>query len=138
NGEEIYGSPAVSHGRIYVPTTAAMYCVGTADAKPMSDPPPAPPAEAALTDMTPAQVQIVPAEALVKPGEKVAFKTRLFNALGQLIKESDATYSVQGPAEIDQQGDFTAKPIDGHAAAIVTAKVGELAGTARVRIEPPL
>jgi hypothetical protein len=138
NGEEIYGSVAVSHGRIYLPSTAAMYCIGNADAKPMSDPPPAPPAEAALTDTTPAQLQVLPAEALVKPGEKVAFKTRLFNALGQLIKESDATYSVQGPAEIDQKGELTTKPIDGHAAAIVTAKVGELTGTARVRIEPPL
>lgn len=138
DGEEIYGSTVVSHGRIYLPTTVAMYCIGKEDAKPMADAPPAPPAESALTDKTPAQVQVVPAEALVKPGEKIAFKTRLFNKLGQLIKESDATYSVEGPAEIDAKGNFTAGTVDGHAAAIITAKVGGLAGTARVRIEPPL
>ena len=34
DGEEIYGSPVVSHGRIYVPTTAEMYCIGTPDTKP--------------------------------------------------------------------------------------------------------
>ena len=46
NGEEIYGSPVVSHGRIYLPTTTSyMYCIGKAGAKPTADPPFAPPAE---------------------------------------------------------------------------------------------
>ena len=138
DGEEIYGSTIVSHGRIYVPTTSYMYCIGNADAKPAADPPPAPPAEAELTDKSPALVQVVPAEALIKPGEKISFKTRLYNAIGQLIKETEAAYAVDGPAEITPQGQLTAQAVTSHAAATITAKVGELTGTARIRIEPPL
>ena len=139
DGEEIHGSPVVSHGRIYLPTTEYLYCIGKADAKPTADPPPAPLAEADVaSDGKPAQVQLVPAEVLIKPGETVEFKTRLFNQLGQFLKDTDATYVVVGPGQIDKQGKFTADKSTGHAAATVTAKVGELAGTARVRIEPPL
>jgi outer membrane protein assembly factor BamB len=138
NGEEIYGSPAVSHGRIYLPSTSFMYCIGTPNAKPTSDPQPAPIAEAAVTDTKPALVQVVPAEALVKPGEKVQYKTRVFNAIGQLLQESVAAYTVEGAAEINPQGLFVAGTPQAHSAATVTAKVGDLAGTARVRIEPPL
>ena len=60
----------------------------------------------------------MPAEALIDPGEKVTFKTRLFNELGQLIKESDAVYSVAGPAQIDKNGtlvaDAAGRPFGGH------------------------
>ena len=138
NGEEIYGSPVVSHGRIYLPTTSFMYCVGTKDAKPTADPQPAPVAEGAVSDTTPAQVQVVPAEALIKPGEKVQFKTRLFNARGQFLKEVEPNYLAEGSGQIDKEGLFTADGPAGHTAATITAKVGELTGTSRVRITPPL
>ena len=36
--EEILGSPIISHGRIYLPTNAALYCIGLKDATPSSDP----------------------------------------------------------------------------------------------------
>ncbi|MEX2560833.1 MAG: PQQ-binding-like beta-propeller repeat protein, partial [Pirellulales bacterium] len=32
-GEEVHGSPIVSHGRIYLPTTGNMYCLGSDDAQ---------------------------------------------------------------------------------------------------------
>ena len=67
-----------------------------------------PVAESAITDKTPAQVQVVPAEYLATPGEKVQYKTRLFNAMGQLLKETEATYTVEGPAQIDSRGLFEA------------------------------
>jgi hypothetical protein len=83
-------------------------------------------------------VQVVPNELLLKPGEKATFKVRLFNELGQFLKESDATWSVEGPGAIDAKGVFTADGKPAHTAAILTAKVGELTGAARVRVEPPL
>ncbi|MBI2824573.1 MAG: PQQ-binding-like beta-propeller repeat protein [Planctomycetia bacterium] len=139
DGEEIHGSPVVSHGRIYLPTTEYLYCLGKADAKPAATKRPEPAREAPLAaNAQPAQVQVIPAEALIKPGEKVKFRARLFNALGQFIKDTDAMYSVEGPGQIDKQGQFTADSSAGHAGAIVTAKVGDSTGTARVRIEPPL
>jgi hypothetical protein len=138
-GEEIHGSPIVSHGRIYLPTTEAMYCIGMAGAKPAANPQPEPPKEAPAAERPqPAQVQVVPNELLLKPGEKANFKVRLFNEFGQFLKESDATWSLAGPGAIDAKGSFTADSKPAHSGVIVTAKVGELTGTARVRVEPPL
>lgn len=139
NGEEIHGSPIVSHGRIYLPSIEAMYCIGLKDAKPAAGAIPAPPKENDVTDKTAAQVQIVPAEVLMKPGEKIAFKVRLFNAAGQLVGEaSDAKFSVTAGGEIDAAGNFTASSEPKHVGAYVTADVGGIQGKARVRIVPPL
>lgn len=139
NGEEIHGSPIVSHGRIYLPSIEAMYCIGLKDAKPAAGAIPAPPKENDVTDKTAAQVQIVPAEVLMKPGEKIAFKVRLFNAAGQLVGEaSDAKFSVTAGGEIDAAGNFSASSEPKHVGAYVTADVGGIQGKARVRIVPPL
>ncbi len=67
--DEVAGAPVVSHGRIYLPTTSRLYCLGQPDAKPAAGDRPAPPAETPVgKDDAVAQVQLVPAEALLKPG----------------------------------------------------------------------
>lgn len=138
-GEEIHGSPIASHGRIYLPSTEAMYCIGFKDAKPAATERPAPTKEDDLTDRTPTHVQIVPAEALIKPGEKVAYRAYLFNAKGQKLGTAEgAKFSVSGGGEIAPDGVFTAAGDAGHAGVIVTADVGGVQGQARVRIVPPL
>lgn len=138
-GEEIHASPAVSHGRIYFATTDCMYCLGKEGAKPQATPRPAPKQEAKPSDHPdPAYVQIVPAESLIKPGEKIAFKARLFNDQGQFLKDAEAKFSVSGGGKIDAQGNFVADPAASHEGVIVTASVGELAGKARIRIVPAL
>ena len=38
NNEEILGSPVISQGRIYLPTNAALYCIGSRDQTPSADP----------------------------------------------------------------------------------------------------
>ncbi len=48
--DEVSGSPAISHGRIYLPTGGHMYCIGSKDQKPSADPIPAPPAETPAAD----------------------------------------------------------------------------------------
>jgi len=138
-GEEIHGSPVVSHGRLYLPTTEAMYCIGFKDAKPAATERPAPPKEDEITDRTPAQLQVVPAEALIKPGEKIAYKAYLFNAKGQKLGPADgATFSVSGGGEIAPDGAFTAASEPNHSGVIVTAEASGVKGQARVRIVPPL
>jgi outer membrane protein assembly factor BamB len=137
-GEEIQGSPIVSHGRVYLNTTGALYCIGTADQKPQATPAPAPAVEKPKGDEPAAQVQIVPAEVLMKPGETVALRVRTFNARGQLIGESPAKFELAGPGEIDTQGNYTAASAPAHTGTIVTASVGELKGMARIRVVPQL
>ena len=137
-GEAVHGSPIVSHGRIYLPTTGAMYCIGKADQKPAATKMPAAPRETPVdADRTAAQAQIVPAEVLLRSGDKQQFKVRLYNKLGQFLEESAAEFSLEGEGEI--VGDTYVSPTgDKPLAAYVTAKVGDLTSRARIRVIPPL
>ena len=139
-GEEVHGSPIVSHGKLYLPTTSNLYCLAKDDVKTGVDERPETPAESKLPDNAQgSQVQVVPVESLIRPGEKVQFKVRLFNDRGQFVKEvDDAKFEVSAGGEIDGDGLFTASSDASHVGAIVTVKVGDLSGTARVRIIPPL
>lgn len=138
-GEEVYGSPIISHGRIYLPTTASLYCIGDKEAKnSIGDAQPLAAETPVSNDPKPALVQVVPVEALAKPGEKVQFEVRLFNANGQFLKRSQAEYSVDKNGTITSDGDYMADSSAQHTASVVTAKVGDLKGTARVRIIPDL
>ena len=137
--DSCHGSPIVSHGRLYIRTGQALYCVGDPDAETGMAPTPVRPAEAAVdSDREPAWVQVVPAESLVRPGDVVEYRVRLFNSRGQFLGDSPAEFSVEGDGSIDAaSGRFTADG-QGHYAADVTAKVGGLSGTARVRVVPDL
>jgi hypothetical protein len=136
---EIQGSPIVSHGKIYVPSSTALYCLGKADVKPQATARPAAPQETAVdSDRKPALVQITPVEVLLKPGQSQQFRIRTFNARGQLLGESPAKFALKGPGEIDSSGKFVAASTPDHTGTILTAQVGELAGTARVRVVPAL
>jgi hypothetical protein len=138
--ELIHGSTIVSHGRMYIPTSGALYCIGIKDqALPPADPPPTPAVETpSAADAKPVQLQITPVESLLRPGQKQTFKIRLFNAAGRYLdtKTAQVTYELKGPGKLEN-GTFTTPGDAGHAASFVTAKVGELTSTARVRTVPP-
>jgi hypothetical protein len=137
--DELLGSPIISHGRLYLPTAARIYCLGNPDAKPQEVTLPEPPQEApADTNDAVAQVQLVPAELLIRPGDKQQFQVRLFNARGQFLREGKAKLALTGPGEISADGTFQAASAADHTATIVTATVGEASGTARIRVVPPL
>ncbi len=60
--DEVSGTPAISHGRIYLPTSGNMYCLAAPGGKPAADPQPLPAEESdAAEDTTPAQLQMSPA-----------------------------------------------------------------------------
>ncbi|MBX3439980.1 MAG: PQQ-binding-like beta-propeller repeat protein, partial [Planctomycetaceae bacterium] len=98
-------------GRLYIPISSGLYCVGFADAEPQGEAvtlelPERPKAD----DQTPAQVQIVPVEALLEPSEKQPYQVRLFNAAGQylrLAEPGEVTFSIDGPGEISAEGIYT-------------------------------
>jgi outer membrane protein assembly factor BamB len=137
--DEIAGSPAVSHGRIYLPTVGALYCLGRPDVKPAMTARPESPKETPIgTDDKPAHVQIVPAEALLKPGERQKFTVKLYNARGQLLPSSESKFVLSGPGEISPDGTYVAATDAAHVHAILRATSGELVGQARIRIVPEL
>ena len=138
--EEVFGSPIASHGRIYLPTTNAMYCIGNADVQPKAEPRPSQPQEASAgEDPKAAVVQVVPTELLLKPGQKQQFTVRLYNSRGQFLKQAAAEFKVtSGPGSIDKEGIYTADKAAAHKAAIVSATVDGVTGYARLRVVPPL
>lgn len=137
------GSPIAAAGRLYIPLTTGLYCVGHADAEPTADPVPEMTAETDREqDTAPAQVQLVPCESLLRPGNRQPFQVRLYNAAGQYLrvaKADEVEFSIEGPGSIDEDGAYSIpKDEAGHAAATVTAKLGDITGTARARIVPDL
>jgi hypothetical protein len=118
-----------------------MYCLADPTKPPAADPLPPPPSESpAADDPMPAQLQVVPYDVLLSPGEQQNYRVRLYNARGQFLREvpiGEAQLAVDGPGAIGN-GIYTAPSDAGHECALVTCKVGDLTGTARVRITPPL
>jgi outer membrane protein assembly factor BamB len=133
--ETVIASVAVANGRIYVVSDSNIYCIGKKANSPSAG---GPPVEGIPSPNRPVtHVQVVPTEVIVVPGKKVKFRVRLFDEQGRLIREEpSATWSLDqltGPLE---KGEFTV-PLDSKAqAGLVKAKVGEITGSASVRVFP--
>ncbi|MFP6658643.1 MAG: PQQ-binding-like beta-propeller repeat protein [Pirellulales bacterium] len=141
-GEECHGSPIVANGRIYLPTADHMYCIADKAKKANVKAVAKKPAEKD-GGKKPAHIQIVPAEVLLRPGQKQTFKVRLFNATGQPleaaeIKTTEASFTLEGPGEITPEGVYTAASSGGHTATTVQFKASDLTGSARIRVVPDL
>ena len=164
SGEEGHGSMIAAQGRIYFPSTDTMYCFAKPDAEPQAEPVPQRLVELPkLDNPDPAHVQITPVEVLLRPGDKQGFDVRLYNDLGQYLrvaKPEDVEFTIDGPGAIEieqppepEEGSEASgrgetqrarwaysvpESFTDHAAVIVTATVGELSGTARIRVVPDL
>lgn len=78
-----FGSPVAYNGKIYQQTNRKLYCFGRPGNNPGLPPPTV---ERAWPQPGPAaQLQIVPAEVVLKPGEKAAFRARQLDANGLLV-----------------------------------------------------
>ena len=134
--EAIIGSVAISNGRIYLVSDSNLYCIGKKHVSANSTAPvegiPNPNREATY-------VQVVPTELILKPGDKVNFRVRLFDEHGVFIREdSSATWSLDGLKGTVANGQFVVANDAIQQAGLVKATVGNLAGTASVRVFPPL
>lgn len=142
-GDELWASPVISHGRLYIATTGAMYCFEDKSKEHGStERPPRPEESPVSEDTKPAQVQIIPAEALLQPGETKKFEVRIYNSKGQLLKDSDAQVKLTatGPITLDEgKSEFTTSQDAAHEAAYITAELeGGAKIRSRIRIVPPL
>lgn len=80
-----FGTPVAWNGKIYQQTTRKLYCFGRPGDNPGR---PKPLAEPAWPAPGPAaQLQIIPAEVVLKPGEKARFRARKLDAHGFLVEE---------------------------------------------------
>jgi outer membrane protein assembly factor BamB len=84
----IYGSPAIADGRIYLQAASKLYCIGKKDAKPEYGEIPPMPTEKEAEAGKVAQVQVVPADVALRPGEAKKFAVRTFDANGRSLGEA--------------------------------------------------
>ncbi|OYP34889.1 PQQ-binding-like beta-propeller repeat protein [Rhodopirellula sp. MGV] len=134
-------SPIVADGKLYIQSTSAMYCVGTGEGKQEQQTlagnlEPETPVE---EDTEIAQVQVVPCEAVVQPGESIEYTVNVFNANGQKLETpAGVTFTVAGKAATVDGNKLTASQDASHTGIDVVAEVNGIKGNARVRIVPPL
>ncbi len=139
---EVNASPIISHGRIYLSTETALYCIGNKDVTPEVGPQPALAKETPVEDdQTPAQLVLTPVEALVTSGQQQPLQALLYNSKGQFLKiasPEEVKFTVAGSGTVNEAGHFLSPATAQFEAAIVTANIGELKATARIRQVPAL
>jgi outer membrane protein assembly factor BamB len=156
----INGGPSVANGRVFFMTSEEIYCIGKADAKPESGPiPPGPKEAAPAADAKATQLQVVPADVQLFPGQGATFKARLFDDKGRFLREAKVEWETapflapppvpgakpqEGPPPPALQGEVTADgkltvsdKVPGQFGGVV-AKAEGLTGRARVRVAPRL
>jgi outer membrane protein assembly factor BamB len=137
--EAIIASAAVSNGRVFVVSDSALYCIGKKSRNSVSERSTA--ATGSNVSSNPAtHVQVVPTELILKPGDKVNFRARLFDAQGNFIREEPtAQWSLDQLNGTIANGQFTtASDATAAQGGLVKATVDGVTGSAGVRIFPPL
>ncbi len=134
---EIYGSPAIAYGRIYLSTEAGVFCIGDKDA-PFKVTKPRATANKKKKKGKKSEagaIVVVPADALLSPREIVQFGAKKLDADGRFLGTEDAVWTLEGlKGETDEWGRFVPDPDVPFQAGAVVAKIGEVEVRARVRV----
>ena len=138
--EAIIASAAVSNGRVYVVSDSGLYAIGkkstSSNSSTAAD---SSPVGTNVSANTVTHVQVVPTELILKPGDKVNFRARLFDAQGNFIREEPAaTWSLDQLKGTVTNGQLTVAGDAIAQAGWVKATVDGVTGTANVRVFPPL
>jgi outer membrane protein assembly factor BamB len=150
---ESNSTPSIGDGVIYLATRDEIYCIGTGQG---TAPKGKPQAQETPGEQKVAQVALFPAEVTVKPGEKINFEVRLFNAKGQPILTRQAfpmewslpqppapKGATTAPPPLDAQldpatGTIAINPKKAAQQGYVAVKVEGIEGRARVRVAPQI
>lgn len=145
-----FGSPAIYNGKVYLQTSKKLYCFGKKGNNPGA-PPPA--AEEKWPAAGPAkQLQVIPSEVLLRPGQTAAFRVRALDANGLPVEEikdvkrikwahyvpPTARVKASLDGEFNAAGVFTASAAPVPSAGAFEASLGDLKGYFRGRILPGL
>ncbi|HJP95560.1 MAG TPA: PQQ-binding-like beta-propeller repeat protein [Pyrinomonadaceae bacterium] len=138
--EAIIGSAAVSNGRIYFASDSNLYCIGKKANHTSSTDRSSLVALGNHVSSSPVTyVQVVPTELILKPGDKVSFRARLFDEQGNFVREEPAaSWSLEQLKGTITNGQFTVGSDSVTQAGLVKATVDGVIGTASVRVFPPL
>ena len=137
--EAIIASAAVSNGRVFVVSDSGLYAIGKKSTSNHSTAAPATAVGSSVSSNPVTHVQVVPTELILKPGDKVNFRARLFDAQGNFIREEPAaTWSLDQLKGTVNNGQLTVAGDAVNQAGWVKATVDGVTGTANVRVFPPL
>ena len=141
--DEIFGSPAVAHGRVYFMTRYAMFCLGKAGetAEPVR--------QLSMGEETlnhearqPAILRIVPAEVTLRPGQEIQLRALSFNEAGSKSSPVNVEWTVRGvKGTIGADGMFRVGAVQAFSAGLITASSrgpAPLEASGRVRVVPGL
>jgi len=133
---ELYGSPAIAYGRIYFTAESGLYCLGDPEKRFQSSGSSSMPSvsNAVNSSGAPAHLQIIPAEVLCIPHEKINFRARLFDDKGNFLREIKPEWSTTMVAQFGKDGQLVLDQDKKIQTGIVTATFENLKGTARVRV----
>jgi outer membrane protein assembly factor BamB len=135
--EQIFGGAAVSRGRIFFVSSDAIYAIGSRQARNLSGLAVDEPAQKGAA--APAHVQVVPTEMVLKPGDKITMRARLFDDKGLFLREEKATWTLEGlKGVVSDTGIFTVGSDPIEQAGLIKATVGGLTGEARARVVRPM
>jgi outer membrane protein assembly factor BamB len=135
--EQIQGGAAVSRGRIFFMSSDAVYAIGPRTPKTVTG---FAVSEPAITgEGAPASLQVTPTEMVLKPGQVVKMRARLFDASGRYLRdEPSATWTLEGIKGTVSGGALTIANEPTGQAGLIKAAAGALTGTARARVVHPL
>lgn len=137
---DLTGSMAIANGKLFFLTREALYCVGNKDQKVEKiaiDPPNIP----GKGEGAPAWIQVLPADSEIPKTGKVNFRALGFDAKGNPLGEVKAEWSLfedKLKGELTANGEFTPDASVVAQFGLVEAKVGEVKGSARLRVMPSL
>lgn len=134
--EPVVAAAAVARGRVYFVSSDALYAIGPKKTAAGPWKPVMQMLEAGQG--APAWVQVIPTELVLKPGDTVALRARLYDAQGRFLKEEKADWSLDGLKGTVTDGKFTVAGDKVGQAGLIKASVGGVTGAARARVIPPL
>lgn len=135
---EMYGSPAIAYQRVYFTSENGVFCLGNKNVPFKMTPPAAVVLEETKYDPNAkaASLQIVPAEVVLAPKQKLKFRAHALDAQGRFLREVEAKWSTDlamqfKRSELVPVGNKPAQ------AGTVTAAFENLKASARVRVIAP-
>ena len=133
--DEIYASPAIADGKVYLVTRDRTICLGTGDEPRAWEVPGLPPENETSDEIS--TLLLVPFEAALMAGDHVDYELRAFDANGNFIGtvEPDSITPDESLDPLSLEGNsLTAPELDHAVAGNLTARLGDLEAKGRVRV----